>query len=82
MPRWQYSPYFPVWAFATPLAAAHPASLAEPGFTLRGEPVQPENEPLALFLFRPHPCTLDRGYPWHLTVLKNVSLAFYALVEM
>ncbi len=24
---------------------------------------------------RPHPCTLDRGHPWPLSVLKNVSLA-------
>ena len=54
MLRLQSSPYLPVWAFAAPLTAAHPASLAGLGLTLRSEPVRLGNAPMALSLFRPY----------------------------
>ena len=107
----------PAWAFAAPLTAAHPASLAGtgitllhddailhhaegPGLALHGQTVHRADSPLdyqlypaypwraplagesatgtgAFPLFGLIPGTLNRGHPWPLTVLKNVSLAFY-----
>ncbi len=78
MLRLQSGPYLHVWAFAAPQPAAYSASLAGPGLTFRGEPVRPGKAPLALYLFQPYPCTLDRGRPWPLSVLKNVSLTTQA----